>query len=155
MMAVMVTVADCERVQTNWFRARASELGGTVWTDDGLLWTDGPDGMNVMFPRVMFPRAPTTAAVRRGVERAYDLGRNIVGAWLGIDVDPTPLARNGFERGWSPWWMTAELSDVSQTRDPRVRLEQDSLDRVGDYAAYRDPLALTRLEPVAGPTITY
>ncbi len=142
MMAHVVTVADCERVQTNWFRARACELGGMVWTDEDLLWTDGPDGMNVMFPRVL-----TAAALRRGVDRAYDLGRSIVGAWLSIDVDPTPLAEAGFERGWSPWWMSAELSDVPQTRDPRVRLEQDSLDWSGEYAAYRELLALTRHVP--------
>lgn len=142
MMAVMVTVADCERVQTNWFRARATELGGTVWTDDELLWTDGPDGMNLMFPHAL-----TTAAVRRGVDLAHDLGRDIVGAWLSIDVDPTPLAQAGFERGWSPSWMTADLADIPQTRDPRVRLAQDSLDYQDEHAAYRDQLALARLQP--------
>ena len=91
MMADVVTVADCERVQTNWFRARAGELGGMVWTDEDLLWTDGPDGMNVMFPRVL-----TAAALRRGVDRAYDLGRNIVGAWLSIDVDRDAVGRGRF-----------------------------------------------------------
>ncbi|MFG1807636.1 GNAT family N-acetyltransferase [Streptomyces sp. NPDC049040] len=136
----MVTVADCERVQTNWFRIRATELGGRVWTDGGLLWTDGPDGVNLMFPRAL-----TTAAVRRGVDRAR--GRGIVGAWLGTDVDPAPLAEAGFERGWSPWWMTADLADVPQTRDPRVRLEQDSLDYRGEHASYRDQLALSLLQP--------
>jgi GNAT superfamily N-acetyltransferase len=142
MMAVMVTVADCERVQTDWFRTRATEIGGAVWTDGELLWTDGPDGMNLMFPPAL-----STAAVRRGVDRAHDLGRDIVGAWLSIDVDPTPLAQAGFERGWSPWWMTADLADVPQTQDPRVRLEEDSLDYQGKHAAYREQLALTRIRP--------
>jgi GNAT superfamily N-acetyltransferase len=138
----MVTVADCERVQTNWFRTRAQALGGTVWSDDGLLWTDGPDGMNLMFPRAL-----TTAAVQRGVDRARDLGRGIVGAWLGVDVDANALAEAGFERGWSPWWMTARLAGVPQPNDSRVRLEQDTADYQGEHAAYREQLALTRLEP--------
>ena len=141
-MMLMVTVADCERVQANWFRIRATELGGAVWNDDGLMWIDGPDGMNVMFPRSL-----SLAAVRRGIDRARGLGRGVVGAWLSLDVDPTPLAVAGFERGWSPAWMTADLVRVPRTRDPRVRLEQDSLDWDGEYSAYRDLLALTRLRP--------
>jgi hypothetical protein len=52
----------------------------------------------------------TTRAVLRGVARARDRGLTIVGAWLGLDVDPTPLAEAGFTRGWSPWWMTVDLS---------------------------------------------
>lgn len=138
----MVTVADCERVQTNWFRTRATELGGTVWSDTEMLWTDGPDGMNLMFPRSL-----STAAVRRGVERAHDLGRNPVGAWLSNDIDPTPLVDNGFERGWSPWWMTADLADVPFVADPRVSVHVDATDYHGEHAAYRDQLALTRLRP--------
>jgi GNAT superfamily N-acetyltransferase len=138
----MVTVADCERVQTDWFRARATELGGAAWTDGALTWTDGPDGMNLMFPRTL-----TTAGVRRGVDLARDLGRDIVGAWLGTDVDPAPLAEAGFERGWAPWWMTADLAGIPPARDPRVRLEQDGLDYQGEHAAYRDQLALARIRP--------
>ncbi|AKU18630.1 GCN5 family acetyltransferase [Luteipulveratus mongoliensis] len=138
----MVTVADCERVQSSWFRARAATLGGEVWTDDEVLWTDGPDGMNLMFPRAL-----TAAGVRRGVDRARDLGRDIVGVWLSLEVDPAPLAEAGFERGWSPWWMTADLADVPVTRDPRVGLEQDSSDYEGEFASYREQLALTRQRP--------
>jgi hypothetical protein len=51
--------------------------------DDGLVWIDGPDGMNVMFPEPL-----SFTAVRRGVDRARALGRTTVGAWLGLDVDP-------------------------------------------------------------------
>jgi GNAT superfamily N-acetyltransferase len=138
----VVTVTDCERVQTNWFRTRADATGGAVWRDDGLLWTDGPDGMNLMFPATL-----STAAVRRGVDRARELGRDIIGAWLGVDVDASALADAGFERGWSPWWMTAGLTDVPQPRDARVTLDQDGRDYRGEHAAYRDQLAVTRLEP--------
>ncbi|HEY2790751.1 MAG TPA: GNAT family N-acetyltransferase [Micromonosporaceae bacterium] len=133
----MATVSDCERVQANWYRAN-----GTFWTDDDLLWTDGLDSMNLMFPATISP-----AAVKRGVDRARDLGRSSIGAWLGFDVDPTPLAEAGFERGWSPWWMTADLDDVPLPSDPRVRLEQDTLDYGGEHAAYRERLAITRVQP--------
>lgn len=138
----MVTIADCERVQTNWFAARATSLGGTVWRDDGLLWTDGPDGLNLMFPTNL-----TLDAVRRGVDLALERGRGIVGAWLSTDVDPTPLARAGFERGWSPWWMTVDLAALGEPADPRVRLELDTTDYTGEYADYRAQLRLTRIQP--------
>jgi hypothetical protein len=90
----MVTVADCERVQSSWFRLRATTLGGTVSDDDGLVWTDGPDGFNLLFPRTL-----TTAAVRRGLDRARAVGRTSVGAWLGAETDASALAEAGFERG--------------------------------------------------------
>ena len=98
----MITVADCERVQTDWFRYRATNLGGAVWEDGPLTWTDGPDGLNLMFPAVL-----TDATLLRGLLRA---GTRPIGAWLGLDVDPEPLLRAGFERGWSPWWMAGDVS---------------------------------------------
>jgi len=141
-MGPAATVSDCERVQTHWYVRRAREAGGEVRTDGPLTWTDGPDGQNLMFPKQL-----TTAAVRRGADRARDLGRPIVGAWLGLDVDPTPLAEAGFERGWSPWWMTASLADVAGPADPRVELQQESSDYGGEHAAYGEQLALTRHDP--------
>lgn len=111
---VVVSIADCQRVQTSWYRKRAEVLGGEVWTDGPLTWTDGPDGQNLMFPEEM-----ATPAVRRGVERARDRGLRVVGAWLSLDTDATPLAEAGFERGWSPWWMTADLAEVTGRPDPR------------------------------------
>jgi len=139
---VVVSIADCQRVQTNWYRKRAEVLGGEVWTDGPLTWTDGPDGQNLMFPEEM-----ATPAVRRGVERARDRGLGIVGAWLSLDTDATPLAEAGFERGWSPWWMTADLTAVADRPDPRIELQQDTSDYQGEHRAYRDQLALSRHQP--------
>jgi GNAT superfamily N-acetyltransferase len=73
----VITVADCERVQTEWFRYRATNLGGAVWEDGPLTWTDGPDGRNLMFPPAL-----TDATLLRGLLRA---GTRPVGAWLGLD----------------------------------------------------------------------
>ena len=58
----MITVADCERVQTEWFRFRAEQRGGVVWNEGGLLWIDAPDGLTLMFPRSI-----STDAVRQGL----------------------------------------------------------------------------------------
>ncbi len=138
----MVTIADCRRVQTGWFLLQARALGGEVWTDGPLTWIDGPDGQNLMFPGEM-----TTAAVVRGVERARDRGRPIVGAWLDPAIDPAPLAEAGFERGWAPWWMTADLSRPIGRPDPGVELQEDTADYREADPAYRELLALTRLRP--------
>jgi len=133
----MVSVADCQRVQTNWLRMRAEVLGGAVWADGPLTWIDGPDGLNLMFPETL-----TGGDLSRGVERARQRGLTIVGAWLGPEVDPSALAQVGFEPGWSPWWMTADLAEVAGPPDPRV---QQNL-RSGDDDA--DRFALTHQHPV-------
>jgi GNAT superfamily N-acetyltransferase len=109
----VVTVVDCERVQANWFRVRAARS----WIDGTNLWTDGPDGLNLMFPAAVDP-----AALRRAVDLAVAHRRTPVGAWLGLDTDPAPLVDAGFERGWAPWWMTADLADVGAADDPRIVL---------------------------------
>jgi GNAT superfamily N-acetyltransferase len=141
--SIVVTVADCQRVQTNWHRLRAETCGGEVWTDGPLTWVDGPDGQNLMFPMAM-----TTAGVMRGVERARDRGLSIVGAWLAVDVDATPLAEAGFTRGWSPWWMTADLSSLVCCTDPRVELQVETSDYHDEDPAYRQLLAVARRQPI-------
>jgi len=141
-LSIVITVADCQRVQTNWYGSWAAMCGGEVWTDEPLTWIDGPDGQNLMFPTVM-----TTAAVRRGVERAREHGLPSIGAWLALDVDPAPLAEAGFTRGWSPWWMTADLSDVVGEPDPRVELQAETSDFQEEDLDFRRLVALARVEP--------
>jgi GNAT superfamily N-acetyltransferase len=138
----VVTVADCQRVQTNWFRLRAETCGGSVWTDGPMTWIDGPDGLNLMFPTDM-----TTAGVLRGVERARSRGLPIVGAWLARDVDPAPLQDAGFSPGWSPWWMSADLSELPGDADPRVELQVETAD-YDDYPEQAAVLAVARRRPV-------
>jgi GNAT superfamily N-acetyltransferase len=116
---VQVTVADCERVQSDWFAARAKAGGGAVWTDDSVTVTDGPDGLNLMFPTVI-----AAAPVARVVALATERDLSIVGAWLGLEVDADVLADAGFERGWSPWWMTAPLAEVGTPDDRRITVER-------------------------------
>ena len=142
MLFAVVTVADCQRVQTNWYRLRAESCGGEVWTDGSLTWVDGPDGQNLMFPDEM-----SAAAVVRGLERARARRPAIVGAWLALGVDATPLVEAGFSRGWSPCWMTADLAQVAGEADPRVRLQVDSDDYEHDDPGYRRLLAVARRSP--------
>jgi ribosomal protein S18 acetylase RimI-like enzyme len=136
-----VTVTDCERIQAHWFRTRAEVLGGDIWDDGPLTWMRGADGMHLMFPNEL-----PQAALARGVERARALGAGI-GVWLNPAVDASPLARAGFERGWSPWWMTAPIAGVGPAGDPRVELQDDSADYTGEHADYRAELALARARP--------
>jgi GNAT superfamily N-acetyltransferase len=138
----VVTVADCQRVQTNWYRLRAETCGGEVWSDGPLTWIDGPDGQNLMFPATM-----SVAALRRGVRRARERRLPIVGAWLAPDVDPAPLIEAGFTRGWSPWWMTADLDDVVGEPDSRVELQVDTRDYENADPEYRGLLAVARRRP--------
>ena len=138
----MPTVEACEAAQTCWYTRRAEVLGGETWRDGPLAWVRDGDGMSLMFPE----RIPADA-VLRGVERARDTGMRIVGAWLGTEVDTSALAAAGFERGWEPWWMTAAVDDVGAADDPRIELQQDTVDFAGEYAAYRESLKLTRVRP--------
>ncbi|MFC4243888.1 GNAT family N-acetyltransferase [Gryllotalpicola reticulitermitis] len=135
-------LAICERVQTDWFQLRAERLGGTVWDDGPLHWTDGPDGQNLMFPRSI-----PLDAVERGVERARANGHELVGCWVENDTDASPLAELGFERGWSPWWMTASLERISQSIDPRVHLGALPGDVSDEQGGYGRLLELAQIEP--------
>lgn len=117
--SVQPTVADCERVQARWNRAIAIAGGGRAWDDAGLAWSWQAHDRQLM---LSFPRVIDTAAVLRGVEAAQGLGAGIVGAWLTGDVDGSPLAAAGFEPGWEPCWMAAELSVIGVCEDDRVSL---------------------------------
>lgn len=136
-----VCVEDCERVQTAWLVAQARILGGESWQDGGLTWALTPDSAYLLFPPAIRPDA-----LARGLERILP-ARVIVGAWLSIDVDATPLADAGFDRGWSPWWMTARIEDVGTSQDDRVELKETSSDYTGEHATYGETLALARVRP--------
>jgi GNAT superfamily N-acetyltransferase len=70
----------------------------------------------------------------------------VIGAWLGPDVDPGPLAAAGFTRGWEPWWM-AGPADLGLPADPRVELQEATTDYRGIHARYAAELAMARLRP--------
>ncbi len=136
-----ITVTDCELAQTSWYVTGARLLGGESWSEGGLTWARGLGHADLLFPTEIDPQA-----LARGLGRARRPGE-IVGAWLSLDVDAAPLAEAGFERGWSPWWMTATLADIGKTDDPRVRLAETTTSYEGEYADYVRMLDLTRERP--------
>jgi GNAT superfamily N-acetyltransferase len=136
-----VCVADCQRVQTAWLIDQARALGGESWEDGGLLWAQQRDAAYLLFPAEIRPDA-----LARGLERIRP-ANVIVGAWLSTEVDASPLADAGFDRGWSPWWMTAPIQAVGSSQDDRVELKEDSSDYTGEHASYGDNLALARVRP--------
>jgi GNAT superfamily N-acetyltransferase len=133
-------VSVCERVQTEWFRVRAEQLGGAAWHDGELFWTDGPDGLNLMFPTAI----PLNSLLR-GVEHAEINKRTPVGVWLSLETDASNLATAGFERGWAPWWMTAQLDTMRAPKDPRVHLGPSPEDLADDPQS--GAVRLAALEP--------
>ncbi len=140
-MAREPTVSDCEQAQTSWYTTSARLLGGEVWKEGGLVWARAPGQADLLFPKEIDPDA-----LAQGLARIRRPGQ-IVGAWLSLEVDAAPLAAAGFERGWSPWWMTASILDIGETDDPRVSLRETTTDYQGEYADYARRLALTRERP--------
>ncbi|HTX31012.1 MAG TPA: GNAT family N-acetyltransferase [Solirubrobacteraceae bacterium] len=135
------TIADCERLQTEWNVATALAGGGSAWEDEGLAWAWQPHSDHLM---LNFPTSIDAAAAQRGVEFAREHGARIIGAWLSTDVDASPLEAVGFDRGWEPWWMAAGLDLVADGDDPRVSLSAD----VPEYGpGGQRLLSLTRSEP--------
>lgn len=115
-------VAVCEHAQSQWLRSRALTAGGSTWHDDaGLRWVWNPATLE---GSLLFPRELPEDAVRTGMERLDDRRAASVGAWLSWETDPALLAAHGFERGWSPWWMWADLPLVPRAPDPRVHIDQ-------------------------------
>lgn len=113
------TVLDCERNQAAWNAAVAIAGGGEVWEDNGLSWSWQPHNRHLM---LSFPDTIDVDGARRGVDAARSREACIVGAWLSGDVDASGLLSVGFERGWEPWWMTADLEAVARPDDPRVTI---------------------------------
>ncbi|MBS2540046.1 GNAT family N-acetyltransferase [Catenulispora sp. NF23] len=138
----MSTVEACEAAQTCWFSCRAAALGGQTWTDGPLHWIREGAEQNLMFPT----RIPADA-VHSAVKEARETGVQIIGAWLGTEVDASALAAAGFERGWAPSWMAAPVADVGVSDDPRVELQEESNDYSDEYADYAEMLKLTRVRP--------
>lgn len=109
-------------MQAAWNRAISRAGGGECWEDAGLSWSWQAHDRQLM---LNFPRAIDAAAIGRGVDAGRDRAARIIGAWLAADVDASPLEAAGFERGWEPLWMAAELTVIPACTDDRVSLTTD------------------------------
>ncbi len=96
--------------------------GGEVWDDGGLRWSWQAHDRQLM---LNFPQKIQVAAARRGVTEARRRGARIVGVWLATEVDASPLECAGFERGWQPWWMAAQLAAIAAPDDGRVTITRE------------------------------
>ncbi len=96
--------------------------GGSSWQDRGLQWSWQAHDQQLM---LNFPRVIDATAAKEGVEFARERNARIVGAWLSLETDAATLEAVGFERGWEPWWMAAQLDAVTKSHDPRVTLSSD------------------------------
>jgi GNAT superfamily N-acetyltransferase len=114
----VIGIRDCEAAQTAWFRAKAT-ANGRAWSDQGHDWFWIAEDRHV---HLLFPTSLDAAAIARGVHEARRT-RATVGAWLAPETDAQVLADAGFEHGWQPWWMVAELASVTAADDPRVTVE--------------------------------
>ncbi|MDQ2698213.1 MAG: GNAT family N-acetyltransferase [Actinomycetota bacterium] len=122
----MIGIRECEQAQLAWFTARAAASGGRLWVDSEHTFAWLPDDRHV---HLLFPERVDAAALGRGIAEATRL-RATLGVWLGPGADPAALADAGFEHGWQPWWMVAELADVPRAEDERVRIEVDGTMRI-------------------------
>jgi GNAT superfamily N-acetyltransferase len=109
-------------MQARWNRAIARAGGGRCWDDAGLAWSWQAHDRQLL---LNFPRAIDASALVRGVDAGRELGAGIAGAWLAVDVDASPLVAAGFEPGWEPCWMAAELRAIPAHGDERVSLTTD------------------------------
>jgi hypothetical protein len=113
---VPATVAECERLQTEWNRAIAVAGGGSVWEDEDLRWAWQPHNGHLM---LNFPRSIDARAARRGVEFAREHEACVVGAWLSPDTDADPQrASSAWARGslTGITWSEGD-SDVGRSRN--------------------------------------
>ncbi|MBG6184363.1 GNAT superfamily N-acetyltransferase [Arthrobacter sp. CAN_A214] len=127
----MVTIAQCQRLQTAWFAALANATGGKTFSTHGSTWAWLPARRELM---LMFPERISAAGVRPALAEGARLGAATVGVWLNGSVDSAGLAGLGFEPGWQPWWMAAPVAAPASYDAGAARLTTA-------VAEYRGPLA--------------
>src|SRR6266508_1464188 len=130
----------------SWMRAEAAAIGGEVVRERGVTWIAPRPGGGAVLP---FPRVPSRPALYALLARCRARGARSIGCWAsGLDDTGELAARlvaRGFEWGWQPHWMAADLAALPLDEDDtRVSLAED----VPEYDAHGQALmALTRARP--------
>ncbi|MPY11011.1 GNAT family N-acetyltransferase [Arthrobacter bussei] len=106
----MVTIAQCQRLETAWSAALATATGGRTFSTHGNTWVWLPARREL---GLMFPSAVSAAAVRPALAEGVRLGAASVRVWLNGAVDAVELRDLRFEPSWQPWWMAAPVSAVA------------------------------------------
>lgn len=137
----MVTVAQCQRLQTAWCAALATATGGKTFSTHGATWVWLPARRELM---MMFPLAVGAHAVRPALAEGMRLGASSARIWLNSAVSATELADLGFTPSWQPWWMAAPVSDVVVPDDGDAALTTE----VPDYSGpLEQELRVARSQP--------
>lgn len=128
----MVTLGDCQRLQSAWFVALAAATGGKTFDTHQSHWVWLPARRELM---LMFPEEISPAGIRPGLAEGVRLGAATVGIWMNSTVTTSMLPGFGFEHGWQPWWMTAHLDSVLLDEPVGIGLEPDSPEITGPDSA--------------------
>lgn len=137
----MVTIDQCQRLETAWCAALATATGGKTFSTHGSTWVWLPARREL---RMMFPERVSAHAVRPALAEAVRLGADSVRVWLNGAVDATELGALGFAPSWQPWWMAAPVSAVVRSGDDSAALTTDVLDYSGPL---QQEMQVVRLQP--------
>lgn len=137
----MVTIAQCQRLQTAWSAALASATGGKTFSTHGTTWVWLPARRELM---MMFPETVSANAVRPALAEGTRLGASAVRVWLNGAVNGVELGSLGFTPSWQPWWMAAPAAPVVRESDDDAVLAT----AVPDYSGpLEQELKVVRLQP--------
>ncbi len=136
----MVTIAQCQRLQTAWSVALATATGGKTFSTHGATWVWLPARRELM---MMFPTAVGAQAVRPALAEGVRLGASSARIWLNGAVPADEAVSLGFTPDVQPWWLAAPLASVLQPDDDATLTAQ-----VPDYSGpLEQELRVVRSQP--------
>ena len=127
----MVTIAQCQRLQSAWFAALATATGGRTFSTHGCTWAWLPARSQLM---LLFPEEVSPAGIRPALAEGSRLGAKTVGVWLNGAVRSTALSGLGFDPGWQPWWMAAPAERAAAYDDNPAELSTEVPEYLGPLA---------------------
>jgi N-acetylglutamate synthase-like GNAT family acetyltransferase len=127
----MVTIAQCQRLQSAWFAALATATGGRTFSTYGCTWAWLPARAQLM---LLFPEEVSPAGIRPALAEGSRLGARTVGVWLNGAVRSTALSAMGFDPGWQPSWMAAPIDGPAAYEDGAAQLTTEVPEYLGPLA---------------------
>ena len=132
----MVTMAQCQRLQTAWSAALATATGGKTFSTHGNTWVWLPARRELA---MMFPPTVDAHTVRPALAEGLRLGAASARVWLNGAVNASALTSLGFSPSWQPWWMAAPVTAVVG-RSPAGGRAPEGARLVSEVPDYSGPL---------------